>query len=508
MYKNAQFDPLGIVADTDPHDVPAEAYTDTNNMRFKNNAAEKFGGDEEQTTTTGQATHLQFNGNHDDPLWLYTGDGIARVTNFTTDKDIEGAALTSGTDWDSSLFNLFPVFNNTLDTPRYWDKDFSTPGTLADLPAFPASTLCKAIRPYRSFLIAMNITESATEQPNRIIWSDSSDAGALPASWDITDPSTLAGDAYLTDDRGEIIDGAQLRDYFAISKTHSTYILRFIGGQSVMRLDKVQVNSGLLSKNCITEFKGRHFVAADGDIVLFDGQSVQSIAEKRVRARIFNDIDATNFNKSHVARYDRQNEIWFCYPTTGQSEVNMAAVWNWRDDTWQFRELVDTRYVASGLSNLAAVPTWTSVSGTWASITGAWAPTSQNPTVDTLATANTLAIHAIDDTFDFDGSAMSSYLEKATMDLGEPDQVKMVKSVTPRITANTGTKVYIRVGTQLNPDDVISWSAEVLYTVGTDREAHFSEKGRYISVRMRTQDTATSWKCHGFYIKAKTSGKH
>jgi len=48
----------------------------------------------------------------------------------------------------------------------------------------------------------------------------------------------------------------------------------------------------------------------------------------------------------------------------------------------------------------------------------------------------------------------------------------------------------------------------VPYTVGADREAHVSAKGRYISVRMRTQDTNTSWKCHGFFFKGKVSGKH
>lgn len=507
-FQNIRYDPMGLVVDTDPHDVSDEFWTDVLNMRFNDGAAEKAGGDEEVTTTTAQATHLLFNGNHSDSKWLYFGDGIARVTDFTTDKDIEGTALTSGTDWDSSLFNLFPIVNNTVDTPRYWDNDFGTPGTLADLPAFPASTTCQSIRPFRSFLVAMNITESAVEQPNRVIWSDQSDSGALPASWDIADPGTLAGDQYLTDDKGEIIDGWQMRDFFVIYKTHSTYIMRLIGGQSIMRFDKVQVNSGLLSKNCVTEFKGRHFVVADGDVVLFDGQNVQSIADHRVRNAIFGDIDTDNFDLTHVARYDRQNEIWICYPSVGQSKVTRAAIWNWKDDTWTFRELVDTHYVASGLANLMAPTSWATVTGTWATTTLIWSSVVQNPTVDTLATANTLAIHAVDETFDFDGSPMSSKLEKASMDLGDPDSVKVVDSIAPRITATNGTIIKISIGTQLTPDESIDWSPEATYTVGTDRQAHFSVKGRFISVRMRTDGTNVNWKCHGFYLKVKPSGRH
>ena len=507
-YSKLSLKPYGSVYDTDEIDVGDEAYTSSLNMRYKDGAAEKMLGETQSFVTTGQATHLQFNGNHNDSVWIYMGDGVLRATDFTTDKDIEGTALGSSTTWDSALFNGLPILNNEVDTPRYWGNDYGTPTVTADLPAFPASTLCRSLRPFRSFLIALNITESAVEQPNRLIWSDSSDSGALPASWDISDPTTLAGDAYLTDDKGEIIDGAQLRDMFVIYKTHSTYLMRLIGGTSVMRLDKVQLNSGLLTKNCITEFKGQHFVVADGDIILFDGQNVQSIADKRVKTKIFGSIDTLNYVNAYTVRDDKLNEILFCYPETGSTYSNMAAVWNWKDNTWTFRSLPDAKHIALGLTNMVASGIINSYTNIINSYTQIYKPYSDNPTVDALASAATLAINTLGETNDFDGSVMTSSLEKLSMDLGDPDHIKMVKSVTPRITANAGTNIYIRIGTQDSPDDTVSWGSEVLYTVGTDREAHFTQKGRFISIRMRTQDANTFWKCHGFYFKAALSGKH
>ena len=68
-----------------------------------------------------------------------------------------------------------------------------------------------------------------------------------------------------------------------------------IGGSSVMRLDIVQVNSGLLTKNCVAEFKGTHFIVSDADVVLFSGQSVKSIANQRVRTEIFANIETDNY---------------------------------------------------------------------------------------------------------------------------------------------------------------------------------------------------------------------
>ena len=278
-----------------------------------------------------------------------------------------------------------------------------------------------------------------------------------------------------------------------------------------MRVDKVQVNSGLLAKNCVTEFKGKHFVVADGDIVLFDGQNVESIADKRVRKTIFDDMDSVNYALTHVACYDSKNEIWVCYPTTTQGTVDKAAVWNWRDNTWTFRDLVDTYYVTSGVS-VGQTYTIDGLTGTIDTLSVNYSPTidrpAESPISDTLHNATTLAIHAIDQTNDIDGSAFASRLEKATMDLGDPESIKIVDAVVPRITAGNGTIVYIRVGTQFNPDDAIVWSSEQTYTVGTDREAHFHEKGRFISVRFRTDGIGVNWKLHGFYIKAKPSGRY
>jgi len=93
------------------------------------------------------------------------------------------------------------------------------------------------------------------------------------------------------------------------------------------------------------------------------------------------------------------------------------------------------------------------------------------------------------------------------VDLGN-DSIKIVKSISPRITADVGTSVYINVGYQFNPDDNVTWSTEQQYIVGIDRKSDFVVKGRYISVRFRTQDLSTSWKLHSFDIEAAQSGEY
>ena len=42
-YSELKLDPVGVIYDTDPHDVPMESWTDVVNMRFNDGAAEKMG---------------------------------------------------------------------------------------------------------------------------------------------------------------------------------------------------------------------------------------------------------------------------------------------------------------------------------------------------------------------------------------------------------------------------------------------------------------------------------
>ena len=100
------------------------------------------------------------------------------------------------------------------------------------------------------------------------------------------------------------------------------------------------------------------FLLSDGDIVLFDGQNVVSVAEKKVRDKIFNEIDSENFAASYVVRSDKDKEMWVCYPSTGQTFSTRAAIWSWEDNTWTFRELTNTRHITAGVANFTTSPTW------------------------------------------------------------------------------------------------------------------------------------------------------
>lgn len=501
------FTPYGVIRDKNALDVGKEFWTDSENIRFREGVAEKMGGEAISFTTLLDPLHLQFSGNHSDAFWWYMSDGNISVTNGTVENDLDVADnVIAGEQWDSALFNLFGIFNNGSQAP-FWSDGSSQ---VAALPGFPDNTTCKVIRPFRDYLVALNLTDTVGEAPNRVLWSDVSDAGAIPQSWDIADPTTLSGDVYLTETKGEIIDGLALRDFFVIYKTHSTVIMSLVGGQQIMAFHRTHINSGILAKDCVTEFKGKHLILTDGDIVLFDGQNIVSIAEDKVRTTVFSEMDSSYSHNSYVRRSDVHKEVWVCYPTQGQKWPNKAAIYNWEDETWSFRDIGEARDISLGFTNNNPSPTYDSLAGvTYDSQAGVlYNNPGQSPTVDLLLKATNFSVNNLDIGNNLIDAPFITKLEHNSEHFGTPERVKLVSKIIPRITAQNGTVIHIRIGTQMRGYDDIVWLPEQVFTVGDNREVDVLGKGRYISFRFRTDQLNTSYKLHGFQVEAKESGRY
>ena len=199
----------------------------------------------------------------------------------------------------------------------------STPAVpLVDLTNWPANTLCKVIKPFRNFLIALHITKSGVVSPHMVKWSHSADPGTLPSSWDETDATKDAGEFELTDiETGLIRDGLALGNRFYIYKDSATHMMQHIGGQFIFHVEPFLLASGILAADCVSMLPNGlgHFVATGDDIVIHDGARSQSILNKKWRRFLSNDIDSTNFRRSFTLVNRKEQECWLCYPEVGQT---------------------------------------------------------------------------------------------------------------------------------------------------------------------------------------------
>ena len=177
----------GLLTDLAANELPLEGWTDASNVRFTGLGVEKVGGSQDiygtQTVEPLYALPILVAGNY---TWAYAGttklytlDGTTQynITRQTAAVDVDYAA-TNAAKWSGGNFNGIGIFNNGVDVPQSWiPTGLATKAT--DLANWTSGLLCQTLRPFKNFLVAMNLTVSGTSYPTSIRWSHPADPAAV-----------------------------------------------------------------------------------------------------------------------------------------------------------------------------------------------------------------------------------------------------------------------------------------------------------------------------------------
>ena len=513
---------LGIVKDVPPHELPPEAWSDGRNVRFTDNKVVKMKGSSRVFDPPTIAPYWLMQARSvSEVAWIYAG--LAKVYAFFTagHTDITRA---SGGDysatavglWNGGILGGIPILNNGVDPPQYW-ASVDTGTDLANLTNWPASTEAAVVRPFKNFLVALDVTKSGTRSPHLVKWSHPADPGSVPSSWDETDATKDAGENQLADsESGFIFDGRQLRDIFVIYKENSTWGMLFIGGSFVFRFFKILGQSGVLTSNCIGVLGNgaRHFVPTSDDVIIHDGQQAQSVLDRRMRRFLSTTMDTTNFNRSFTVANSVDDEMWFCFPESGQTWPNLALVWNWKDGTVSVRELANASFIATGEIVEDTDETWDADTQVWDDDASVWDQLRHRPQEKRLLQADPVntRLHFLEDTEQRDGSNFLSYVERTGLALvgrdrqGNPkvdfEARKLVRRMRPKM---RGGPVEIRVGAQDFIDGPINYSSPVTFTPGVDEYVDACVSGRLIATRFEA-NADVSWELDGYDLDVELLG--
>ena len=519
----------GIVRDIPPHLLPPEAWSDGQNVRFKDNKVQKFTGEalifDPPTVPPYWALAVQGPAN---VLWLYAGltkiytvDAGGTHFNITrqsvgTDVDYTGNA---GDKWNGGLLGGIPVLTNGVDVPQSWNPA-ATSQRLVDLPNWDATKLAKYIVPFKSYLVALNITESGTVKPHKVLWSHPADPGTVPMSWDITDPTKDAGDVELTDAQSGVIrDALQLRDNLIIYNDNSIWGMQFVGGTFIFRFFKIFDQSGILAHNCVGLLpkKAQHFVATGDDLVVHDGQTMQSVVDKSWRRFIDAHINPDQLDNSFVVTNPLQDEQWFCFPEVGSTLPSLAVVWNTKDNTVGARDLSSTDFIALGVLDVAqATQTWDGSTSSWSGAGFPWdgrgfAP--QSLGLLKLDSTNTQLLQ-MDTTNQLNGINMSSFIERQGLALVGRDRQNNPKTdmtkrkLLTRIWIEAeGGPFTVQAGAQEDLNANVVYDAGQTFTPGTDSYVDVTANGRFLAVKF-SSNTDVTWQLHSYDLEVSVMGEN
>ena len=511
---------VGVVQDLSQHELPINAWTDAKNIRFLDGYCNQFLG---HSRVYGTPSVIPY---HvlpvivgDDRYWLYASDKkiyatsiIASVlthTNLTRQSagvDVDYSALPN--QWTSTVIGGIPILNagNVADYPLQWDLNIAN--RAKNLDNWPANTYCKAMRPFRSFLVALNITKSTTNYPYMVKWSHPAVPGSVPSSWDETDPTLDAGEFDLADGYDHVIDGLQLRDSLMVYKQNSVWRMDYTGGAFVQRVSKVLGMSGAMNRNCIAEIDGFHIVLTNNDIVIHDGMQASSILDKRTRRWLFQNINVEFNDRCFVFKNTFFNEVFFCFPTIGASIPDSAIVYNYVDKTISKRDLPNVHHAASGQISDGLSSPWDVDLADWDSDLTFWNTPDfvTNVSRVIMGSADT-KLYALDSYQTFDGVPPQSYLERSGLSFDASERNKLITGIRPRITGNNGETVLIKIGgNDTDPYAAPTYNETMTHVIGTTVRNNCLNSNRYHAIRFEN-GTAMQWRLDSYDLEIEDNGE-
>lgn len=353
----SKFGSPGFVRDSAEYAIAPQAFNEVRNVRFNSSSAETFGG---ETEVMSQAPinplWLRAFPPLDTPIWLHADTQRVYAYDGVHNEITRLSGIYSGSAnerWHAEVLNSIAVLNNTIDVPQMW-TDFDASQRLQDLSNWPATLRAKFLRPWKNFLFAGHLTETggpnAGIRPFSIRWSDPAPAGTVPSSWDISDPTKLAGEVDVAETDDYLIDGKEGGTRFIAYKQKTAYAFTYIyPNPDVFAFDKI-LDRGVLWRDCVQDFPRGHFVVGLDDIYVhtLTKNSDESIVEAKLRNWIFNQIDSSNYFNCYTYKQPRRNEIAFAFPEAGETLPTLALVWNWVTNGIGVRDLHKSPYIHPG----------------------------------------------------------------------------------------------------------------------------------------------------------------
>lgn len=481
----------GISKDVQPQELAENVWSDGANVRFRNGAMERMKGEQkifDTPTVTPYWLQPYYQGGK--RYWVHAGLAAVFADDGTARTTITPAVAPTGAiddRWTGGVLNGVLVMNNGVNNPYYWGGT----GVLAPLTAWPASTTAKSIRPFKNFLVALNVTKTGTNYPHMIKWSDAAVPGSIPSSWDKTDVTKLAGEIDLAEEPSLLVDQLPLGDMNIIYKENCMYAMQATGGLDVFRFQRLPGNVGALARGCMASTPKGHVVLTHGDVILHSGQGPQSILNGRLRSWLWKTIDDTNRTRSFVVSNPQTKEVWVCFPELGASACTLAAVWNWDDNTWSIRTMSNTTYGAAGQLSNVATRQWAQQNYSWSDAAFAWNENELSEAQERLVLCSSAPlITAAEVTGTRNGAAYTSYAERVGLTFDDPSRVKVLRGCRLRVDGPEGARIQIELGGSNNPEIGYEWSEPFTYIVGQTAYNQIDRfaSGRFLGIRVTSLD--------------------
>jgi len=187
------------------------------------------------------------------------------------------------------------------------------------------------------------------------------------------------------------------------------HAMKFIGPPFTFGLQELSKNITIMSPAAAIAIEDSVFwMGVDTFYVYAAGQTVQLPCT--VKDKVFLDFNFEERDKVHAGVNSEFSELLWFYPTASSTEIDAYVAYNYIEKVWYYGTLARQAWLDRGIRTLP------------------------------IATGGSLLYnHEVG--FDDDGSAMTSFIESAPIDIGDGDKFVFLKRVIPDVTFDGSTSV-------------------------------------------------------------------
>jgi len=534
----------GIISDFKPYQLQPNQWSGGINVGFTDGAVSKIEGYiEVMESCPIEPWHLGVYQEHDASgkqaldgfFWIAFGMKEIHVFNKGEWHDITRESgdynTAEGSDWKVTQSGALLIATNGVDVPQLWPLDdrnrVSVDKHFIDMPSWVGENTpketdlnCQTISGFKNHIIACNITRSFDStsvdaiQDRMVKWSTQHGHYTEPATWDVVDELHDAGEYELLDTKGPIVDTLPMGQLFIIYKTDSIYMMSYVGTPYIFSFKALDPDTGIIAKGAVTEYPGGHFFVSFADCYINNGQQVMPILSGKVRDEMFDNINGDHYDRIFCVTQPHYNEIWACFPTGSSEYCDRAMVWNYKENTFTFRELPNITDAKLGVSPVAKNPddiTWDSIDPAvyWDALTTMkWGNIEYENVVSNLVMASPDNVKLYRDRFgqNNDTNLMYSYVERTGIDFGDPSSVKHLRAVWPKIETKITKPIHVYTGYQMSTDLPVTWEGPYLFDPDQQSKVSTRTTGKFIGIRLETTED-TTWTLSGLELEYEMAGR-
>ena len=226
-----------------------------------------------------------------------------------------------------------------------------------------------------------------------------------PIDWFPT-ASNTAGDLRLGGG-STFVQAVETKQQILVFTNKTLHAMKFIGPPFTFGLQELSKNITIMSPASAIAVEDNVFWMGVDTFYLYSGGQTQQLP-CTVKDKIFLDFNFEESDKVHAGVNSEFGEILWFYPTKNNTEIDAYVAYNYLEKVWYYGTLARQAWIDRGIRRLP------------------------------IATGGQY-LYDHETGYDDDGSAMTSFIETAPIDIGEGDKFIFLKRVIPDISFNGST---------------------------------------------------------------------